>query len=64
LYGKEHYKEILFTNEKHFYCGELSISKTMEFMHDHLKKPTNWCHGSNFCEKGIKTAGDIISGTF
>jgi hypothetical protein len=47
LYGKKHYKEILFTNEKNFIWRKLSISKMIEFMHGHPRKPTNWCQGSN-----------------
>jgi hypothetical protein len=35
LYGKEHYKEILFTNEKLW--RKLSISKMMEFMQSSIK---------------------------
>ena len=46
LYGKERYKEILFTDEKNVYCGGNSISKMIEFMHGHPRKPANWYQGS------------------
>jgi hypothetical protein len=39
LYGKEHYKEILFTNETIFMWRKLSISKIIEFMHSHHGSP-------------------------
>ena len=47
LYGKERYKEILITDEKIVLYRKLSISKTIEFMHGHPRKPANWCQGSN-----------------
>ena len=47
LFGKEHYKEILFTDEKIFTLEETFNKKKIEFMHSHSRKPRNWCQGSN-----------------
>jgi hypothetical protein len=47
IYGKQCYKEILFTDEKKkLLWMKLLISKTIEFMHSHPRKPANWCQGS------------------
>jgi len=40
-------QKILFTDEKTLLWRKLSISKMIEFMHGHPRKPANWCQGSN-----------------
>ena len=41
LYGKERYKEILFTDETNFTVEEIFNKQTIEFMHGHPRKPAN-----------------------
>ena len=37
LYGKERYKEILFTDEKNLLWRKFSMTKTIDFIHSHPK---------------------------
>ena len=49
LYSKEHYKEILFADEKMFTVEETfnKQNNNKNFMHGHTRKPANWCQGLN-----------------
>jgi hypothetical protein len=47
FYSKEHYKEILFTDEKILQGRKLLISRTIEFIYGHQRKSVNWCQGLN-----------------